>query len=65
MRINNAEWNALHDAIDFIQENAMSADEDKYPNDTLDGLRSIIKKEKKDSFRDLVRKELKKLKTNK
>jgi hypothetical protein len=63
--LSNKEYHALHDAIDFISTNSDGADEDKYPHDTLDGLRGIIEKvresESKRHFNSMVKKEVKRL----
>lgn len=65
MYANEKEFEAIHAAIDFIESNSDGADDDKYPHDILDGLRSIRDKVRKDRekkhFKYLVKKELVKL----
>ncbi len=67
MYTNEKEIDAIAGALDFISSNADGADEDKYPHDIMDGLRSLFEKAKKcrdkKHFKYLVRKELKKLTT--
>ncbi len=65
MYANEKEIEALAGALDFIASNADGSDEDKYPHDIMDGLRTLFAKAKKcrdkKHFKYLVSKALKKL----
>ncbi|HRI01828.1 MAG TPA: hypothetical protein PK006_12305 [Saprospiraceae bacterium] len=65
MYANEKEFDAVHAAIDFITSQSDGADDDKYPHDVIEGLRSLFDKIKKDReqkhFKYLVNKELVKL----
>ncbi len=69
MYINEKEIDAINAAMDFIEAQADGADDDKYPHDILDGLRSVFVKAKnsrsKIHFKYLVKKKVAELKKNK
>jgi len=61
MHITKKEFEAIHAAIDFIENRADGADEDKYPHDVLDGLRSVFNRYKEHRFELSVKYKLKKI----
>jgi len=69
MYVTAKEFDAICAAIDFVESNADGADDDKYPHDILNGLRSLFDKAKKDRsekhFKYLVKKAVIKLRATK
>ena len=61
MYITHKEFDAIYSAIDFISSNSDGADDDKYPHDILDGLRSVCVKYRKQHHKLLVKKALEKM----
>jgi hypothetical protein len=59
MLLNKDEKNALHASVDFISNAIDSAEDGEYYEGMLDGLRSIIDKNEKESYRRLVNKYIK------